>query len=87
MFYPVSGVRDFVTGLNHPECVAVGRDGTLYAGGKAGQIYRISQNGQKVESIASTSGFCLESLSINPITSMSATLRNVLSFGFARVVV
>ena len=42
MLYPVSEVRNFVTGLDHPEGIAVGLDGTLYAGGEAGQIYRIS---------------------------------------------
>ena len=31
----------FATGLDHPECLAFYRDGTLWAGGEAGQIYRI----------------------------------------------
>jgi gluconolactonase len=59
MLYPVSEVRNFVTGLDHPEGVAVGRDGTLYAGGEAGQVYRISREGKNVEVIGSTGGFCL----------------------------
>lgn len=59
MLYPISEVRNVVTGLDHPECVAVGKDGTLYAGGEAGQVYRISSDGKKVEVIASTGGFCL----------------------------
>lgn len=59
MLYPVSEVRNFVTGLDHPECVAVGRDGSLYAGGEKGQVYCISSNGQKVETVATTGGFCL----------------------------
>lgn len=59
MLYPVSEVRNFVTGLDHPEGVAVGRDGTLYAGGEAGQVYRISREGKSVEVIGSTGGFCL----------------------------
>jgi gluconolactonase len=59
MLYPVSEVRNFVTGLDHPEGVAVGRDGTLYAGGEAGQVYRISSDGKKVETLANTGGFCL----------------------------
>ncbi len=59
MLYPVSEVRNFVTGLDHPECVAVGRDGKLYAGGEAGQVYRISPDGKKVDTIGSTGGFCL----------------------------
>jgi gluconolactonase len=59
MLYPVSEVRNFVTGLDHPEGVAVGGDGTLYAGGEAGQVYRISSNGKTVETLANTGGFCL----------------------------
>ncbi len=43
-------------GLDHPEGVAVGPDGTLYAGGEAGQIYGIEPDGPVVE-VASTGGF------------------------------
>jgi len=59
MLYPISEVRNFVTGLDHPEGVAVARDGTLYAGGEAGQVYRISRDGKKTEVLARTGGFCL----------------------------
>ncbi len=59
MLYEISEVRHFVTGLDHPEGVAVGPDGTVYAGGEAGQIYRISPDAKKVETIARTGGFCL----------------------------
>lgn len=59
MLYPVSEVRNFVTGLDHPEGVAVGRSGNLYAGGEAGQVYRISADGGKIEVVASTGGACL----------------------------
>ncbi len=59
MIYPVSEVQIFAHGLDHPEGVAVGRDGALYAGGEAGQVYRISPDGEKVETIANTGGFCL----------------------------
>ena len=45
-------------GLDHPECVAWGPDGYLYAGGEAGQLYRISLSGDITE-IASTGGFIL----------------------------
>jgi len=43
-------------GLDHPECAAWGPDGYIYAGGEAGQIYRIGLEGN-VEEIASTGGF------------------------------
>ena len=59
MLYPVSEVRNFVVGLDHPEGVAMGRDGALYAGGEAGQVYRISPDGKQFEMIANTGGFCL----------------------------
>jgi gluconolactonase len=44
------------TGLDHPEGVAVGPEGLLYAGGEAGQIYRVARDGTHGE-IASTGGF------------------------------
>lgn len=43
-------------GLDHPEGIAAGPDGTLYAGGEAGQIYRLSEDGSFRE-LASTGGF------------------------------
>jgi gluconolactonase len=51
-------VSIFAEGLDHPECVAWGPDGHVYAGGEAGQLYRISMNGVVTE-IASTGGFIL----------------------------
>lgn len=48
----------FVEGLDHPECVTRGPDGATYAGGEAGQIYRVSFDGGK-EQIATTGGFLL----------------------------
>ncbi len=59
MLFPVSEVSNFVTGLDHPEGIAVGRDGVLYAGGEAGQVYRIAPDGSRVDVIAKTGGFCL----------------------------
>ena len=59
MLYPIENVRIFAGGLDHPEGVAVAYDGTVYAGGEAGQVYRISPDGRKVEIIANTGGFCL----------------------------
>lgn len=46
-------------GLDHPEGVAVGADGTLYAGGEAGQLYRIDHTTGAVEEIACSGGWIL----------------------------
>ena len=46
----------YATGLDHPEGVTVGPDGLVYAGGEAGQIYRIGADGA-AEELASTGGF------------------------------
>ena len=48
----------FADGLDHPEGVTVGPDGTIYAGGEAGQIYRVDLDGTW-EQIATTGGFIL----------------------------
>jgi gluconolactonase len=47
----------FATGLDHPECCAFDRKGYLWAGGEAGQIYRIDEGGQ-VEEILCLDAFC-----------------------------
>ena len=52
----LEGFETLATGLDHPEGIAVGPDGSLYAGGEAGQIYRIGEDGA-VDEIASTGGF------------------------------
>ena len=44
--------------LDHPECVCVGPDGTLYAGGTAGQVYVIPP-GETPRQIATTGGLIL----------------------------
>jgi len=49
----------FADGLDHPECVAVHPDGSVWAGGEAGQIYKISSDGKSMEKIANTGGFIL----------------------------
>ena len=54
-------LRQFTTlvdGLDHPEGVAWGADGNWYAGGEAGQIYRVASDG-KFTQVASTGGFVL----------------------------
>jgi gluconolactonase len=54
---PTERFEIFATGLDHPECCAFDRDGNLWAGGEAGQIYRIDPAG-RVETIANVGGFC-----------------------------
>lgn len=56
---PLSRCSVFADGLDHPECLALHPDGHWYAGGEAGQIYRISPDGQTVKQVASTGGFVL----------------------------
>ena len=48
----------FADGLDHPEGLAFHKDGSLWAGGEAGQIYHINQSG-KVTLFAETGGFNL----------------------------
>jgi gluconolactonase len=55
----VADVRVVVSGLDHPEGVATGPDGLLYAGGEAGQIYKIDPTAETLEQIADTGGFVL----------------------------
>ncbi len=49
----------FCEGLDHPEGIAVHVDGSIWAGGEAGQIYRVSSDGGKVTEVANTGGFIL----------------------------
>lgn len=59
MFNPITSTRQcrkLVDGLDHPEAVAVGLGGELYAGGEAGQVYRIDPSGNVTE-IARLEGF------------------------------
>jgi gluconolactonase len=58
---PIMSIENFsmfCEGLDHPECATRGPDGMTYAGGEAGQIYRVSLDG-KYEQIATTGGFLL----------------------------
>lgn len=49
----------FAEGLDHPECIAYHPDGSVWAGGEAGQIYRISSDGSEVKELGTTDGFIL----------------------------
>lgn len=55
----VTDIEVLVDGLDHPEGVAVDADGRLYAGGEAGQVYRIDVERGTAEEVASTGGFLL----------------------------
>jgi gluconolactonase len=52
----MSDVRTLATGLDHPEGVALGLDGLLYAGGEAGQVYRVDPTRGSVEELARSEG-------------------------------
>jgi gluconolactonase len=54
---PCEQMNVFAEGLDHPEGLAFDREGVLWAGGEAGQIYRI-RNGQ-TEHVIDVGGFCL----------------------------
>ena len=43
--------------LDHPEGIAVHRDGSVWCGGEHGQIYRIEPDGSSMEQVASSEGF------------------------------
>ncbi|MEM1285011.1 MAG: SMP-30/gluconolactonase/LRE family protein [Pseudomonadota bacterium] len=45
--------------LSHPECVAVGPDGWIWAGNHDGDIVRVAPDGSTMEKVASTGGFAL----------------------------
>lgn len=55
----LSQVQIIAEGLDHPEAVTVDAQGTLWAGGEAGQIYRIDPETGTVQEVTSTGGFVL----------------------------
>ena len=54
---PIERFEIFANGLHHPECLAFDRAGWLWAGGEAGQVYRISPRGA-LATAAEMGGFC-----------------------------
>jgi gluconolactonase len=54
---PIEQFEIYTSGLDHPECCAFDRDGNLWAGGEAGQIYRIDRD-RNVQTVANVGGFC-----------------------------
>jgi gluconolactonase len=53
---PADQFEVFASGLDHPECVAFDREGHLWAGGEAGQVYRVDPSG-RVRTVATLGGF------------------------------
>jgi gluconolactonase len=43
--------------LDHPEGLAIHRDGSVWCGGERGQVYRIEADGSSMEQIATSGGF------------------------------
>jgi gluconolactonase len=56
---PIDQFSMFIDGLDHAECVTLGPDGATYAGGEAGQIYRLAALDGKFEQLGTTGGFLL----------------------------
>jgi len=54
---PIESFQVFATNIDHPECIAFDGAGNLWAGGEAGQIYRIPPDG-KAQLITTMGGFC-----------------------------
>jgi gluconolactonase len=54
---PIEQFEIFATAIDHAECVAFDQNGTLWAGGEAGQIYRITSDG-KAQMVANLGSFC-----------------------------
>jgi len=57
--YNIWQVRSVQDSLDHPECVAFGPSGRLYAGGEAGQVYQIDLEKGACEEIAHTGGYVI----------------------------
>lgn len=55
----LSEVTPLVDGLDHPECVTVDPQGWLWAGGEAGQIYKINPQNGSYTIVGNTGGFVL----------------------------
>ncbi|RYY34667.1 MAG: SMP-30/gluconolactonase/LRE family protein [Sphingobacteriaceae bacterium] len=55
----INDVSIFAEGVDHSECICVHPDGSVWAGGEAGQIYRISADGSEVTEVNNTGGFVL----------------------------
>lgn len=54
---PLDALETLAAGLDHPEGICLAPDGTLYASGEAGQLYRLVDG--RAEEVASTGGWTL----------------------------
>lgn len=54
---PLEALETLAIGLDHPEGICLTPDGTLYASGEAGQIYRLTDG--RAEQVATTGGWTL----------------------------
>lgn len=59
MALSIEDISVYADGLDHPECIAVHPDGSIWAGGESGQIYRITSEGKKIKEVNNTGGFIL----------------------------
>ena len=75
MALSIEDVTIFADGLDHPECIAVHPDGSVWAGGEGGQIYKISEDGKVIEEVNNTKGFNL-GIAFSPDASWLAVCDN-----------
>jgi gluconolactonase len=59
-------IETFAEGLDHPEGVAVHPDGSVWAGGEAGQIYRIPREGGAPEEVVRIEGGFILGIAFSP---------------------
>lgn len=59
-------ISTFAGGLDHPECVAVHPDGSVWAGGESGQIYRIAADGSRVDEVTRMDGGFILGIAFSP---------------------
>jgi gluconolactonase len=59
MLATADNVRIVASNLDHPEGLNFGPDGMIYAGGEAGQVYRIDPDTGATETYASVGGFLM----------------------------
>ncbi|MEO8377352.1 MAG: SMP-30/gluconolactonase/LRE family protein [Candidatus Sumerlaeota bacterium] len=66
MAVSVKRITTFAEGLDHPECVAVHPDGSVWAGGEDGQIYRVAADGSRLDEVARMKGGFILGIAFSP---------------------